>query len=63
MKDARRTLVRTIQNNFLDASKQEAFNFLLHGTANYDCFLGQITCMIPRDIVQGEILCCVSFDY
>uniref|UniRef100_A0A183E6S9 phosphoinositide 5-phosphatase n=1 Tax=Gongylonema pulchrum TaxID=637853 RepID=A0A183E6S9_9BILA len=52
VKDARRTLVRTIQNNFLDSSKQEAFDFLLHGASIYDCFFRQVACMLPRDIIQ-----------
>ncbi|VDN18434.1 unnamed protein product [Gongylonema pulchrum] len=53
VKDARRTLVRTIQNNFLDSSKQEAFDFLLHGASIYDCFFRQVACMLPRDIIQS----------
>lgn len=52
MKDAKRTLVRAIQNNFLDASKQEAFEFLLHGT-----YIGELkselTSMMPRNILLG----------
>ncbi|KAM3726739.1 Synaptojanin [Dirofilaria immitis] len=51
MKDAKRTLVRAIQNNFLDASKQEAFEFLLHGAFVYDSSYSELTCMIPRDIL------------
>lgn len=54
MKDAKRTLVRAIQNNFLDASKQEAFEFLLHGTLIYDGSYSELTCMIPRDILLGK---------
>ncbi|MCP9266253.1 SYNJ1 protein [Dirofilaria immitis] len=36
---------------FLDASKQEAFEFLLHGAFVYDSSYSELTCMIPRDIL------------
>ncbi|EFO22572.2 endonuclease/Exonuclease/phosphatase [Loa loa] len=51
MKDAKRTLVRAIQNNFLDASKQEAFEFLLHGTFICDSSYNELTYLMPRDIL------------
>ncbi|KAL3981632.1 hypothetical protein ACH3XW_43860 [Acanthocheilonema viteae] len=51
MKDAKRTLVRAIQNNFLDASKQEAFELLLQGTFICDSSYNELTCMMPRDIL------------
>ncbi|CAG9533964.1 unnamed protein product [Cercopithifilaria johnstoni] len=50
MKDAKRTLVRAIQNNFFDASKQEAFEFLLQGTFIYDNSYSELASMLPRDI-------------
>ncbi|VDN03233.1 unnamed protein product [Thelazia callipaeda] len=52
MKDARRTLVRTIQNNFLDAAKQEAFEFLLNESSVYDPLYSELTSMVPRHILQ-----------
>ncbi|VDP14333.1 unnamed protein product [Onchocerca flexuosa] len=48
MKDAKRTLVRAIQNNFLDTSKQEAFEFLLHGTFICDSSYSELASMIPQ---------------
>lgn len=54
MKDAKRTLVRAIQNNFLDTWKQEAFEFLLQGTFVCDNSYSELTCMIPRDILLGK---------
>uniref|UniRef100_A0AAF5Q4T9 phosphoinositide 5-phosphatase n=2 Tax=Wuchereria bancrofti TaxID=6293 RepID=A0AAF5Q4T9_WUCBA len=51
MKDAKRTLVRAIQNNFLDASKQEAFEFLLHGTFICDNSYSELIRTVPRDIL------------
>lgn len=54
MKDAKRTLVRAIQNNFLDASKQEAFEFLLQGTLICDSLYSELTSLMPRDILLGK---------
>ncbi|VDK88573.1 unnamed protein product [Litomosoides sigmodontis] len=53
MKDAKRTLVRAIQNNFLDTWKQEAFEFLLQGALACDNSYSELTCMMPRDILLG----------
>ncbi|VDK17407.1 unnamed protein product [Anisakis simplex] len=51
-KDASRSLARTIQNNLMDASKQESFDMLLLGSAYGNRLFDQIDSFFPPVVTQ-----------
>uniref|UniRef100_A0A1I7XYG1 phosphoinositide 5-phosphatase n=1 Tax=Steinernema glaseri TaxID=37863 RepID=A0A1I7XYG1_9BILA len=52
LRDASRSLARTIQNNLMDSSKQESFDLLLHGCTFGDRQFERIASVFPQSVVQ-----------
>ncbi|KAK0400060.1 hypothetical protein QR680_003335 [Steinernema hermaphroditum] len=52
LKDASRSLARTIQNNLMDSSKQESFDLLLHGCTFGNRQFDRIASVFPQSVVQ-----------
>ncbi|VDM25235.1 unnamed protein product [Toxocara canis] len=52
LKDASRSLARTIQNNLMDASKQESFDMFLLGSAYGNRLFDQVESLLPPLVVQ-----------
>uniref|UniRef100_A0A9J2P640 phosphoinositide 5-phosphatase n=1 Tax=Ascaris lumbricoides TaxID=6252 RepID=A0A9J2P640_ASCLU len=52
LKDASRSLARTIQNNLMDASKQESFDMLLLGSAYGSRLFDQVENLLPPLVIR-----------
>jgi hypothetical protein len=52
--DGARSAARTIQNNLLDSSKQEAINAIVAGGAIKTAMANLTTLYLPRNFVNGE---------
>lgn len=58
--DGARSAARTIQNNLLDNSKQEAIDILLVGSTLSSELADRARILLPSNMLHGKLLC--SFD-
>ncbi|KAF8372810.1 unc-26 [Pristionchus pacificus] len=54
LKDASRSIARTIQNNLMDGSKQESFDLFLQGSAVPPVLFDRASNLLPTSLVQGN---------
>ncbi|GMT24753.1 hypothetical protein PFISCL1PPCAC_16050, partial [Pristionchus fissidentatus] len=54
LKDASRSIARTIQNNLMDGSKQESFDLFLQGSAVPSVLFDRACNLLPASLVQGN---------
>ena len=53
LKDASRSIVRTIQNNLMDSAKQESFDLLLFGHLFGDKQFDKLANLLPSTLLKG----------
>lgn len=56
MKDASRSLVRTVQNNLMDSAKQESFDLFLLGQTYGNAAFDRATNILQPNVMRGKFL-------
>ena len=54
--DGARSAARTIQNNLLDSTKQEAIDVLLFGSSLNSDLANRARTLLPQNYINGKIL-------
>ena len=56
LKDASRSIARTLQNNLMDSAKQESFDLFLLGNGYFDDEFDKASRFLPPQMMKGKFL-------